>query len=332
MRRVALRRGSSARTSPSPDTPFGMRARLKPLGQRGTVRDRDANAVVAAVERAGDLVPGAGRLLCLMALVSSSLRVSAIGIDSTSGRVHRSARRAFDAAADRPAERALHRARDRLDHAHHRQRPVLADLQAVDLRDRLHLADDLVDRRRDLGLALRDLLQQPGHALQVVLDPVVHFLDQHLALRDRRLEARFLRRALLAHVGGDEQELVGRRAGAGRQRQVARVPDARLAVDDAIRYSRVVTSLDASACSMSRRRCAATSRGKSCSGVMPTRSSGASHDGARRDLVDLHDPQRPGVEQRDRQRRRLDHPAQRGLRLRHRRLPPGAGARCRASA
>ena len=30
----ALRRGSSAWTRPSPDTPFGIRARLKPLGRR----------------------------------------------------------------------------------------------------------------------------------------------------------------------------------------------------------------------------------------------------------------------------------------------------------
>ena len=42
---------------------------------------------------------------------------------------------------DRAAEGALHRLRDGLDHAGHAQRPGRADLQAVDLRDRLHLAD-----------------------------------------------------------------------------------------------------------------------------------------------------------------------------------------------
>jgi hypothetical protein len=41
------------------------------------------------------------------------------------------------------------------------------------------------------------LQQQAGHALEVVLDAVVHFLDQHLALRNGRLQTSLLGGALL---------------------------------------------------------------------------------------------------------------------------------------
>ena len=81
--------------------------------------------------------------LCLTALVSSSLMVSAIGIDSASGSSMRRRLVAAHLHPHRAAEGALHRPRDRLDHAGHAQRPAGADLQPVDLRDRLHLADRL---------------------------------------------------------------------------------------------------------------------------------------------------------------------------------------------
>jgi hypothetical protein len=68
--------------------------------------------------------------------------------------------------------------------------------------------------------------------LQVVLDAVVHLAHQHLALRDRRLEARLLRGALLGDVGGDDEELVGRLALRGDERQQASVPDVLAAADD----------------------------------------------------------------------------------------------------
>ena len=82
-----------------------------------------------------------------------------------------------------------------------------AHLQAVDLRYGLHLAHRLREHRRQLGVGGRILLQQTGHALQVVLDAVVHFLDQHLALRDGGLQPRLVGGALLGHVAGHDQQL-----------------------------------------------------------------------------------------------------------------------------
>ena len=175
--RLALRRGSSARTRPRPETPLGIRARLKPAGSaRAVARSRCATPSSSQSSDAVDRAVAPSVALCLTALVSSSLSVSAIGIASTSGRLH--------AAASPPSTRQwIGRPKVRCTEPviasstlDDRSGPVGADLQAVDLRDRLHLADDLVDRRGDLGLALGDLLQQPGHALQVVLDAVVHFL------------------------------------------------------------------------------------------------------------------------------------------------------------
>ena len=168
----------------------------------------------------------ASRSLCLTALVSSSFRVSAIGIASTSGRFHAAARApSMRQAIGRPNVRCTEPV-IASSTADDRSGPSRADLQAVDLRDRLHLADHLVDRRRPPRAAPGDLLQQPGHALQVVLDPVVHFAHQHLALRDRRLEPRLLRGALFGDIAGDQQQLVRRVAGAD-QRHQPRVPDVR---------------------------------------------------------------------------------------------------------
>ena len=120
--RLALLRGSSARTRPRPETPFGMRARLKPAGRRARFEIGDADAVVVAVEHAADRAVAPIRsALCLTALVSSSFRVSAIGIASASGRLQPTALAAVDPAVDRPAEGALHRAGDRLEHADDRR-------------------------------------------------------------------------------------------------------------------------------------------------------------------------------------------------------------------
>jgi hypothetical protein len=81
------------------------------------------------------------------------------------------------------------------------------DLQAVDLGDGLHLADGLGQHGAHAGVALGVLLQQPGHALQVVLDAVVHLAHQHLALGDGGLQPRLLGGALLGHVAGHQQQL-----------------------------------------------------------------------------------------------------------------------------
>ena len=80
-------------------------------------------------------------------------------------------------------------------------------MQAVHLGNGMDLAHRLADQLRHIGPSRRRLLQQPGHALQVVLDPVVHLFDQQLALRHRRLEARLLGQALLGHVAADQQHL-----------------------------------------------------------------------------------------------------------------------------
>ena len=149
---------------------------------------------------------------CLTALVSSSLMVSAIGIDSASGSSIRPGSLAVELhLAPRGRRCAAPTPRSPRQHAGHAQRPAGADLQPVDLRDGLHLADRFGQDRRHLGVARGVLLQQPGHALQVVLDAVVHFLDQHLALRDRRLEARLRLGPLLGHVAGHQQHLLARR-------------------------------------------------------------------------------------------------------------------------
>ena len=94
---VALRRGSSARTRPRPETPFGMRARLKPSGRRARF-EMATRTLSSSQSRTQPIVPSPAPFgLCLTALVSSSFRVSAIGIASTSGRLH--------ADASRPATR-----------------------------------------------------------------------------------------------------------------------------------------------------------------------------------------------------------------------------------
>ena len=148
MRRLALRRGSSARTRPRPETPFGIRARLKPAGSWARLRDGDAHAAGLALERAvdalvavalGTVLDGVGEQLVQRQRDRDRL---ALGQDPVGHA------RPVDAAVRSSGRRCAHRAGDRLEHPHHRQRPGVADLQAVDLRDRLHLADDLVDRRR----------------------------------------------------------------------------------------------------------------------------------------------------------------------------------------
>ena len=117
--------------------------------------------------------------------------------------------------------------------------------------------------------------EQPGHALQVVLDPVVHLLDQHVALRDRRLEARLLGGALLGDVGRDQQQLVRRLAARRGERQLAGVPDLQLAVAlDPVLAGRHL--LRAQGASMSRRRSAPTAAPNTSSGVRPISRSGVS--------------------------------------------------------
>ena len=86
-------------------------------------------------------------------------------------------------------------------------------LQPVHLRDGLDSADDLDQRIGNLGPARGALLQQPGHALQVVLDPVMDFADQHVALFDRVLEAGLLEAQRLGDVLGHREQPVGARAG-----------------------------------------------------------------------------------------------------------------------
>ena len=78
---VAVRRGSRARTSPRPETPGGTCARLKP--SRSRPRLRTVTVTTASSQcKPHSISPST---LCLIALVSNSLTVSAIGIDSASG-------------------------------------------------------------------------------------------------------------------------------------------------------------------------------------------------------------------------------------------------------
>ena len=60
--------------------------------------------------------------------------------------------------------RIPNRADDGLPDAAQHQRPGCADLQAIDLRDGLHLAHGLTQHVGHLGAPRRDLLQQAGHA------------------------------------------------------------------------------------------------------------------------------------------------------------------------
>ena len=227
-------------------------------------------------------------------------------------------RRAFDRQQNRLAEAALHRAGDRLDHALQAQRPGHADLQSVDLRDRLHLRDDLGHHRRDFGLARADLLQQAGHALQIVLDPVMDFLHQHLALRQCGLELGFLRGALLAHIGRDHQQLVGRLAGCS-ERHVARVPDVRFAAG----LEAVLELRDVASCKRRLHVAPPHAGGGRIEDVFGR----AADDllrralrARRRDRVGLDDAQAARIEQGDGHRRGFDNALQRGLRLRGARL------------
>ncbi len=147
----------------------------------------------------------------------------------------------------------------------------------------------------------------------------MHFAHEHLALRDRRLEPRLLRGALLGDVAGDEQQLVGRLrrpSTSGTSARPRRAPCRR----GAKRYSRVVTSLAASAFSSRAGAAAASRAGRICSGVLPSSRLGRAADRRGGDVVGLDDREAARIEQGDRQRRRLDDPAQRRLRRRHRRL------------
>ena len=99
---VAVRRGSSARARPRPDRPPGKRARSKPAGNRPrltmviTTMSPDAAAPPPGRSDPGARVAGATSVSqrrlspapCLIALVSSSFNVNAIGIDSASGISH----------------------------------------------------------------------------------------------------------------------------------------------------------------------------------------------------------------------------------------------------
>ena len=161
------------------------------------------------------------------------------------------------------------------------------------------------------------LLQQPGHALQVVLDAVVHFLDQHLALRDRRLEARLLpRRAARSRRWPPAAPARARRRWLGSDtKRVSQSARAGRAVQRASRGA--VTSLRRERrAQVGTQRLGRPRRRTSRRGVRADQLLGRPAEEGRRHLVDLQHAQRARVEQRDRQRRGLDDALQRGLRLR----------------
>jgi hypothetical protein len=189
-------------------------AEVEARRQRAGGRDADVDVVAlrSQWQRTSPPCP------CLMALVSSSLTVSATGMDSGSGSTWGSS--ADQIHHDGAAEVALQRLRDGPQQPAHSQRPARAHLQAVDLGDGLHLAHGLGQHIGHFGPARGVLLQQAGHALQVVLDAVVHLAHQHLALRDGGLQAGAFRGPLFGHVAGHQQQL--RRGG----RVVGQVGDA----------------------------------------------------------------------------------------------------------
>ncbi len=140
--------GSSARTRPRPETPFGIRARLKPAGKRARF-EIATRTLSSSQSRTQPIGPSPGGVRAVLDGVGEQFVQGQRDRDRLDLRQGPSRGAvAGDAAADRPAEGSLHRAGDRLHHADDRERPVGADLQSVDLGDRLHLADDLVDRRR----------------------------------------------------------------------------------------------------------------------------------------------------------------------------------------
>ena len=142
--------GSSARTRPEARDAVRDARQVEAARQPRPVRDRHPRRC-SRRSRGRSRSPRrrlAGAL-CLIALVSSSLTSARSG----SPRPRAASSSAAPAPSTLqwivPAEGPLHRAGDRLEHADaSRSGPVVADLQAVDLGDRLHLADDLVDRRR----------------------------------------------------------------------------------------------------------------------------------------------------------------------------------------
>ncbi|MCK7524925.1 MAG: hypothetical protein MZV64_48620 [Ignavibacteriales bacterium] len=107
---------------------------------------------------------------------------------------------------DLDAEHARQRGEDPLRHAEQRQGAGGSDLQAVHLRDGLDLPRDLGQRDRDLGLAVGHVLaRQSRHALQVVLDAVVHLAHEDVALLDGFLHPLLFRARALRHVVGDPE-------------------------------------------------------------------------------------------------------------------------------
>jgi hypothetical protein len=210
--------------------------------------------------------------------------------------------------------------RDGLQHMRHAQRPAGAHLQAVDLRDGLHLAHRLGQHRATSGWRVGVLLQQPGHALQVVLDAVVHLAHQHLALRDGRLQPRLFGGALLGHVAGHQQQLRRgpARPSSGTMRTshtrgrspAGRPPAGRRAIRGAAPAASPAARVSHSASANAAALPAAALAGRAAQHALERLAEeGAGH------LVELQHAQ-ARVEQRDGQRRGLDHALQRGLRLR----------------
>ena len=186
---AALRRGSSAPHQAQPETPPGTRARLKPSGPAG-IDDNDARPSSPQFSVHSTSPPPA---LCFTALVSSSLTVSAIGIDSASGSAQRcgASRRARSGCCGRRCAAPSRRSpRPRSD----AQRPLAPTLQAVDLRD--HCTWPITSRHHagHLGLALGVCCNRPATP-QVVLDAVVHFIPASRAARSPPRSAPPARRA-----------------------------------------------------------------------------------------------------------------------------------------
>ena len=221
---VALRRGSSARTRPRPDTPPGTCARLKPR-QPARVGDVDAHAP----RRRSD---SSQRTLALRAVLDGIGQQFVEGQRDRDrlglGQQQRAASSPATLHRDRAAEGALHRRGDglaaRWPRAAARRRPPAGR------RPGRWPAPGPPPRSASAatsGWRAAFCCSRPATPCRLFLMRWCTSLHQHLALRDGGLQARLLGGALLGHVAGHQQQL-RRRAGAGAASEHdARVPDAR---------------------------------------------------------------------------------------------------------